>query len=162
MGVEMFRVDERMLHGQVVTTFSKVMNIDEYIVVNDEVCKDENERTLLELAVPAGADFDCVSCDTFAKIDADNDYWGNHTFVVFRYIDDALACARKGVKIDKLNVGGMYSRPNRPTEKEYGPALNVDDHDIECFRELEKLGVELIYRVSFYFKEEPLKNKVKY
>lgn len=162
MAVEIFRVDERMLHGQVVTTFSKVLNIDEYIVVNDVVAKDEEQRTLLELALPAGAQFDCVSCKTFAKIDSEQDYWGNHTFVVFRYIDDALECVKLGANIKKLNIGGMYSRANRPTEVKEEIALFVDDHDREVFRELENLGVELTYRVSFYNNELPLNKVVKY
>ena len=48
MAVEMFRIDERMLHGQVMTTFSKVLNIDEYIVVNTEVSKDEQQREIVD------------------------------------------------------------------------------------------------------------------
>jgi len=162
MAVEIFRVDERMLHGQVVTTFSKVMNIDEFIVVNDIVAKDEEQKTLLELALPAGAQFDVVSCKTFANISKENDFWGNHTFVVFRYIDDALECVKLGAKIGSLNIGGMYSRANRPTEVKEEIALFVDDTDRKAFRELEDLGVKLNYRVSFYNNEVPLSKVVKY
>ncbi len=161
MAVEMFRIDERMLHGQVMTTFSKVLNIDEYIVVNTEVSKDEQQRALLELALPPGADFDVVSPETFAKIDKENDYWGEHTFVVFRYLEDCLAAIKAGAVVKKLTVGGMYSR-GREGEVKEEIALFVADSDRALFRELESLGVELEYRVSFYNNPVPLKNVVKY
>ena len=162
MAVEMYRVDERMLHGQVLTTFAQIMQIDEFIVVNDIVAKDDEQKTLLELALPASAQMDVVSCKTFAKIAAENDYWGTKTFVVFRYIDDALECVKLGVKLDKLIVGGMYSRPDRPSEVKEEVALFVDDNDRKIFRELENAGVNLIYRVSAYQGEAPLNKVVKY
>ena len=163
MAVLLYKLDERMLHGQVVSTFGRVLKPDEFIVVNEATSKDEEQKTLLELALPAGAEFDIVSPKTYAKIDKDNDYWGNKTFVVFRRIEDVIESIENGANIPWLNCAGFYQDPKAVEEQtNYGINLWVTASDKKALRWLEDHGVELKYQVSHTTTPCALSAKVKY
>ncbi|MDD6467587.1 MAG: PTS sugar transporter subunit IIB [Erysipelotrichaceae bacterium] len=163
MSVELYKLDERMLHGQVVSTFGRILKPDEFIVVNEGVSKDENARTLLELALPGGAEFDCVSPKTYAKINKENDYWGTKTFVVFRRITDVVESIENGAVIPWLNCAGFYQDPNATEHQEnYGINLWITETDKKHLRWLEDHGVELRYQVAHTTPSCALKDKVKY
>lgn len=48
------RLDERLIHGQVVTSWSRALNINTIVVANDEVVKDPIKMKVLLMAAPAG------------------------------------------------------------------------------------------------------------
>ena len=163
MAVVLYKLDERMLHGQVVTTFGRVLKPDEFIVVNEATSKDESQKTLLELALPAGSEFDIVSPKTYAKIDKENDFWGSKTFVVFRRIEDVIEAIENGAKVPWLNCAGFYQDPNATQEQtNYGVNLWVTESDKKALRWLADHGVELTYQVSHHSQPSPLDKKFKY
>lgn len=163
MAVEMYKLDGRMLHGQVLSTFGRILNPDEFLVVNEEVANDDSQRIVLEIAVPAGAEFDVVSPKTYGKIFQENDYWGTKTFVVFRYITDVVEAYKAGAKIPVLNAAGFYQDPkSKLPQTNYGVNLWITEEDKKNLRWLEDQGVKLIYRVSHLTSEEPLSKYVKY
>ncbi len=47
MNITLARIDDRLIHGQVTTVWSKVANAQRIIICNDEVYNDEVRRTLL-------------------------------------------------------------------------------------------------------------------
>lgn len=52
MNITLARIDDRLIHGQVTTVWSKVANAQRIIICNDEVYNDEVRRTLLRQAAP--------------------------------------------------------------------------------------------------------------
>ena len=163
MAVELYKLDGRMLHGQVLSTFGRILNPDEFIVVNEKVAKDDSERVVLEIAVPGDADFDCVSPKSYAKIFQENDYFGTKTFVVFRYITDVVEAVEAGAQIPYLNAAGFYQNPKSELpQTNYGVNLWITEEDKKHLRWLEDHGVKLTYKVSHMTPEEPLNKYVKY
>ena len=55
------RIDTRLLHGQVATSWTKATNPNRIIVVSDKVAKDDLRKKLIEQAAPTGVR---VSCDS--------------------------------------------------------------------------------------------------
>ena len=53
--IQLLRVDHRLLHGQVATTWTKQSNPNRIIVVSDGVAHDELRKTMIEQAAPPGA-----------------------------------------------------------------------------------------------------------
>src|SRR5450830_941243 len=68
MGVVFTRVDERMIHGQVMSAWAKVLSIDEVILVNDEVVHDDFQKSVMEISVPTGIELRIVSVDDAYEI----------------------------------------------------------------------------------------------
>ena len=59
MAVIQYRLDGRMLHGQV-SNFARALNIEEFVVINEKTANDPTQVMLLELAA-LNAEVDAVS-----------------------------------------------------------------------------------------------------
>ena len=63
MNITLARIDDRLIHGQVTTVWSKVANAQRIIICNDEVYNDEVRRTLLRQAAPPGMKVNVVNIE---------------------------------------------------------------------------------------------------
>ena len=162
MAVVLWKIDERLVHGQVVTSFGKFFGADEFIVVNDDIAFDDEQIGLMELAVPPGADLGVVTCKEFARIVAENDFYGKKTIVVFRYLDDVMQVVKLGVKIPVLNCAGLFQRKDRPDAVKYNNNLFVTEEDKKKFRELDDSGIKLVYQLTYAMQETSLSAQFKY
>ena len=54
MNIVLARIDDRLIHGQVATVWSKVTGCTRIIVCDDDVAKDTIRATLLKQVAPAG------------------------------------------------------------------------------------------------------------
>ncbi len=59
MSVLLYRIDERLIHGQVVMGWGPQLDVEHYVVVDDELAASEWEQDLYRLGLPdtATADF---------------------------------------------------------------------------------------------------------
>ncbi|HCI3729322.1 TPA: PTS system mannose/fructose/N-acetylgalactosamine-transporter subunit IIB [Escherichia coli] len=144
MNITLARIDDRLIHGQVTTVWSKVANAQRIIICNDEVYNDEVRRTLLRQAAPPGMKVNVVNIEKAVAVYHNPQYQDETVFYLFTRPQDALAMVRQGVKIGTLNIGGMAWRPDK---KQLTKAVSLDDDDINAFHELNNLGVILDLRV---------------
>ena len=54
MKINLVRIDDRLIHGQVATVWSKEANAQRIIICSDEVAKDQIRKTLLLQVGPPG------------------------------------------------------------------------------------------------------------
>ena len=163
MAVVLWKIDERLVHGQVVTSFGRYFAADEFIVVNDVIAFDDEQIGLMELAIDPGAELGVVTCKEFGRIVAENDFFGKKTIVVFRYLDDVMECVFKyGVKMPVLNCAGLFQRKDRPDAVRYNQNLYVTEEDKAKFRKLEDHGIKLVYQLTYAMKETALSAQFKY
>lgn len=160
MGIKQYRIDNRMLHGQVVAAYGRSLSIDEYIVVNEAISKDTLQVSLLEMAAMS-ATVRVVSPKELADIVAKQDFKGRSTLVVFREAEDAVEAIKCGLTIDAIQIGGMFSRKGR-NRKKYDVALFADDQDKALFRELASHDVALSFQVVPDYKAKKLSSLIDY
>lgn len=139
------RIDGRMIHGQVVNAWSRLLKTDEILVVDDEVAQDETQIMLLEFAVPPGIDFTMCTVEKAYNLLSNNSLEDKNIFVVIKKLSSAVELYNKGYEFEKLNVGGLYHEENK---KQYDKALFLDDKDIEDIKYLLNKGVELYYQAA--------------
>ena len=113
MNITLARIDDRLIHGQVTTVWSKVANAQRIIICNDEVYNDEVRRTLLRQAAPPGMKVNVVNIEKAVAVYHNPQYQDETVFYLFTRPQDALAMVRQGVKIGTLNIGGMAWRPGK-------------------------------------------------
>lgn len=161
MGIKQYRVDGRMLHGQVCTTYGRLYGVDEYIVVNEAISNDELQISLLELASLHAGVHVLSPKDAYDFI-TNEKFEGTTTMVVFKEIDDAVELiVDLGLKVDAVQIGGMYSKSGRQRKK-YDVSLFADDLDAACFRKLADAGVDLTFQVVPDYKEKQLAKMINY
>ncbi|OHY45150.1 mannose/fructose/sorbose PTS transporter subunit IIB [Enterobacter roggenkampii] len=144
MNISLARIDDRLIHGQVTTVWSKVANAQRIIICNDEVYNDEVRRTLLRQAAPPGMKVNVVNIEKAVAVYHNPQYKDETVFYLFTNPQDVLNMVRQGVDISKVNIGGMAWRPGK---RQLTKAISLDAQDIEAFRELDKSGVKLDLRV---------------
>ena len=144
MNITLARIDDRLIHGQVTTVWSKVANAQRIIICNDDVYNDDVRRTLLRQAAPPGMKVNVVNIEKAVAVYHNPQYQGETVFYLFTNPQDVLTMVQQGVKIATLNIGGMAWRPGK---KQLTKAVSLDAADINAFQQLDKLGVKLDLRV---------------
>ena len=99
MKIAFTRIDDRLIHGQVVTSWAKQGNIDRIIIVNDQVAGDELRIKLLKKAVPNQLKVNCVTIEKFAKVYQNPSYENDRAMVLAPSPLDILAAAKLGCTI---------------------------------------------------------------
>lgn len=142
MNITLARIDDRLIHGQVTTVWSKVANAQRIIICNDEVYNDEVRRTLLRQAAPPGMKVNVVNIEKAVAVYHNPQYQDETVFYLFTRPQDALAMVRGG-----KNRHPEYWRHGWRPGKQLTKAVSLDDDDINAFHELNNLGVILDLRV---------------
>ncbi|ELC0837235.1 mannose/fructose/sorbose PTS transporter subunit IIB [Klebsiella michiganensis] len=144
MNITLARIDDRLIHGQVTTVWSKVANAQRIIICNDDVYNDDVRRTLLRQAAPPGMKVNVVNIEKAVAVYHNPQYQDETVFYLFTNPQDVLTMVQQGVKIATLNIGGMAWRPGK---KQLTKAVSLDAADIDALQQLDKLGVKLDLRV---------------
>lgn len=137
------RIDTRLLHGQVATSWTKATNPDRIIVVSDAVSKDDLRKKLIEQAAPPGVKAHVIPLDKLVEISKDTRFGGTKALLLFENPHDALYVIEKGVEIKELNVGSMAHSVGKVL---VSTTLSMDQNDVETYKKLDKLGVKFDVR----------------
>lgn len=143
MEIKLARIDDRFIHGQVLTKWVKLVPTDRIIVVCDEVANDEMRKTLTLSVAPPNIKASAVTVDKMVRVYQNPKYEGTTAFLLFDGPQDVLELVEKGVPIPVVNVGGMRFENDR---KQITKSVSVNEGDIEAFKKLHELGVKLELR----------------
>lgn len=106
MSVVFYRIDDRLIHGQIMTGWSKVYNATRIFVVDDKVAKDPFMCEVMKMAVPR--DYDVSALTVEDAIEAiKNDPPELRTIVLSKTPDAMQRLLEGGVEMKELNLGGM-------------------------------------------------------
>jgi mannose/fructose/N-acetylgalactosamine-specific phosphotransferase system component IIB len=145
MGVVLTRVDERMIHGQVMTVWATLLNVDEAIVVSDEAAHNELQRTVMEISVPAGVELAISTVDEAYETLSHARFNGSRTMIIFKELHDVVRMVDKGYKPDSVDIGGIYHKEGKT---EYAKALYLDQNDMNDLKKLTDDGIDVFYQVT--------------
>lgn len=137
------RIDTRLLHGQVATTWTKSTNPDRIIVVSDNVAHDELRKNMIIQAAPPGVKAHVVPIDKMISVAKDPRFGTTKALLLFETPQDALKAIQGGVDVKTLNVGSMAHSQGKVAVTK---ALAFDKDDVKTMREIEKLGVKFDVR----------------
>lgn len=143
MRIELARIDDRFIHGQVLTKWVKLRPVERIIVVSDAVANDEMRKTLVLSVAPSNIKASAVSVEKMARAYKSTKYKDAKAMLLFENPEDILRLVKLGVDLKEVNVGGMRFETDR---KQITKAVSVREADIEAFKELSDLGVKLELR----------------
>lgn len=144
MIIKFARIDDRLIHGQVATVWSKLANAKRIIVVSKEVFNDNIRKVLVKQAAPAGMKVNVVDVAKAIAVFNNPEYENDTVFYLFTNPTEVLELVKGGIPLKSINIGGMsYAEGKRQITK----AVSVAPEDVQAFIELDKLGVSLDLRV---------------
>ncbi|MGC6230941.1 PTS mannose transporter subunit IIAB [Hafnia paralvei] len=143
MKIGLARIDDRLIHGQVATRWTKETNVSRIIVVSDEVAADHVRSTLLKQVAPPGVTAHVVDVEKMIRVYNNPAYGRDRVMLLFTNPTDVVRLVENGVNITSVNIGGMAFRQGK---NQITNAVSVDEKDIEAFKKLDARGIELEVR----------------
>lgn len=140
MIIGLARIDDRLIHGQVATRWTKETNVKRIIVVSDEVAADTVRKTLLTQVAPPGVTAHVVDVAKMIRVYNNPKYAGERVMLLFTNPTDVERVVEGGVNITSVNIGGIAFRQGKT---QVNNAISVDEKDIEAFKKLNARGIEL-------------------
>ena len=136
------RIDNRLIHGQVATQWSSSIGANLLLVANDDVASNTFRQGLMDMAAPSYAATRYWSIEkTIATIQKASDT--QKIFLICETPQDVLKLVEGGVPVKKLNIGNMHMSEGKI---QVAGSVAVDASDVEAFKKLRELGVELEIR----------------
>lgn len=136
------RIDDRLIHGQVMTAWIKNRGATQVVIVDDEVAADEYMIEVLEMAIPEE-----IAIGIFTKEEGVQFFsQGLEELTillvkepgVLNYMIDA------GIAIDEVDLGGMGARSDRSVMYKN---ISASAAEKEEFRKLEEKGANVYIQV---------------
>lgn len=143
MKIGLARIDDRLIHGQVATRWTKETGVSRIIVISDEVANDHVRKTLLTQVAPPGVTAHVVDIAKMIRVWNNSKYAGERVMLLFTNPTDVERVVAQGVNITSVNIGGMAFRQGKT---QVNNAVSVDEKDIAAFRQLNARGIELEVR----------------
>ncbi|WML29150.1 mannose/fructose/sorbose PTS transporter subunit IIB [Neobacillus sp. OS1-32] len=143
MIIALARIDDRLIHGQVATVWTKETGVSRIIVVSDEVAKDTVRKTLLTQVAPPGVKASVVDVDKAVRVYNNPKYANDRVMLLFTNPTDVVRVVEEGVEMKSVNIGGMSYKEGKTMITN---AVSVDKKDLEAFNKLNERGIELEIR----------------
>lgn len=109
--IELLRIDDRLIHGQVAVVWSKHLNVSRIVVANDQVVEDEVQKMALSMAVPSNIKATFKTVKDSIKLLNDERAEKLKIMVVVASPQDALQITQSIDSVQEINLGN-YGRVN--------------------------------------------------
>ncbi len=140
------RLDNRLIHAQVLALRSVSTQVDRIIVSNDRVADDALQVALLK-AIPTGGAVVSVLCvEECAKYCLSVSDSGERILVIVKFPEDALALARADLPFRALDLGNQsFVRGSR----KLGDSLYFTHSGVIAMADLHAMGIRIACRTVF-------------
>ncbi len=145
MPIKFLRIDDRLIHGQVVVAWIKNYSARRVVIVDDQVVKDEFLIDVMKMVAPSGIELAVIGTDNLQeqlqKFEEDK----ANTVILVKTPMTAKKLFDNGIAVKKLNVGGMGANPNR---KQLYKNVSASTEEIEILEALEKQGIDVYFQAT--------------
>ena len=133
------RIDDRLIHGQIMTAWIKNRHADQVVIVDDRTAADEYMIEVLETAIPEE-----IAIGIFTReegVEFFSQGLDAPTILLVKGPDALLYLVEHGIGIDEVDVGGMGARKDRSvlyknistSPEENDQFRKLLEHDVNVF-----------------------------
>lgn len=144
MPVVLYRVDERLIHGQVVVGWGAQLDPDRIVVVDDPLAGSPWEQELYAVGVPMAMAAEFVDVDAAIRRLPEWQSGDERVILLTRDIESMARMADAGgMEGEEVNVGGVHHAPGRTRVLRY---VFLGDADREALERLADTGATVVAR----------------
>lgn len=103
----LFRIDNRLVHGQVCTAWIPEKSIKRVVIIHDEYAMDSFLCDLHEMTVPAGVKCDTITTEEAVKQWKEDQFGNQNTIVIFQTPEYALQAYEAGIQFEDIQVATL-------------------------------------------------------
>lgn len=138
------RVDDRLIHGEVVSVWTPSLSVNCIIVIDDIVAKDTFNTRVLKALAPSGVTIEIYSTDDGVEALKAEGSSKERVMILTKtpVVFDKLH--ENGVELTEVNLGGMGIRDER---KPFIKNVSCDENEVDSIRNLVNKGVHVYYQL---------------
>lgn len=151
--ITLARVDDRLIHGQVMTSWLQYTGAKHILIIDDPTANDEFTKTIIGMAVPNGISLNVFTIAEATSYLLDNDF--EDLILLVKTPITFLQLIERGVAIKEIIVGGMGATADRKT---FYKNISVSDNEKMVLKKMIENSVEVKIQVIPDQKSVSVKN----
>jgi mannose/fructose/N-acetylgalactosamine-specific phosphotransferase system component IIB len=140
MPLTLVRIDDRLVHGQVVEGWIPHLRAELVLVVSDAAAADELQVSLMRLALPEHVLLEAMGIKDAARHPALRQDFPQRVLVLAPGPLEILNLLEAGASFSTVNVGGLHYTAGKV---QLGKAIFLSEYDKEALRQISRRGVRL-------------------
>ena len=152
MAIQWTRIDDRLIHGQVASSWLRHVGAEQIICVSDSAASNPVQAQVLKMAAP-GYIVHVFGVDKFVRVYQKNPI-KKSTFLILGSTADLLKLIEGGVAIDSVNYGGMRARDDRTIRYDHDLCFTPEEET--ALNTLLEQGIKIDYQMAAYDAPTPL------
>ena len=137
MPIVFARVDDRLIHGQVVQAWLPELNIDEVLISCPKGKTSTLNRGLLRLSLPYEYELSILDAPAAVRHAATSK---RRIFLLFPSLEAVTDLIKEGLQIKSVNIGGMHFKENAQKLAEH---VFLDERDKHLLKLVHDLGISI-------------------
>jgi mannose/fructose/N-acetylgalactosamine-specific phosphotransferase system component IIB len=134
------RIDDRLIHGQVVEGWVNFLKATSIFVADDRVASNAFQRSIMELSVPQGLRVAIGRVEDICGQLQAAALTTERIILLFSNPADVVRAIKSGLDCRAINIGGMHYVPGK---RKLMDVLAVDDADLVALKELAANGIKV-------------------
>ncbi|MCF1684246.1 PTS sugar transporter subunit IIB [Tetragenococcus halophilus] len=149
------RIDDRLIHGQVMTAWVHETKGNEIVIIDDEVAQDDFLKMIIDSSAPKG-----INVKIFSQVEAVNFFNESENnekniIILVKTPQVIEYLISQNVRIDSVNVGGMGARKDR---FKLFRNISVNEEEVNSFKNILNENVDVFVQVTPDQKKANIKN----
>lgn len=135
MEAVLYRIDERLIHGQVMVAWQAKTGANTVVIVDDVAAHDAFMQQVYQLAAPSNIKVEVAETQQFREMMRNED--GKNAIILFKGPMDAWEALHEDVEIGELIVGNVATTPQRTKYTKYA---YMSEQEKDKLADLQRLG----------------------
>ena len=145
MAIVLVRIDDRLIHGQVIEGWLKIVRANHIVVVSDEAAQDAFQKALMQMAVPEDVQVSILGLQDSVSMLRDKVSAAERILVLLPGPKEALELVERGVVFESINVGGMHYVQGK---EQVTRSVSLSQEDRKLLQSLSQKGIMLEGRAT--------------
>ncbi len=142
--IQMIRVDDRLLHGQIAYSWKAELNYEAIVIANEDAATNKLRKAALQAAKPAGVKIATRSLQDAVELLNNEKLKQLKVLVLVDTPVDAEYLYEHLEEQPKLNLGGVQSKEERV---QLDKALYLNQEEMSALDRLDEKGIEINYQL---------------
>ncbi|QAT39147.1 PTS sugar transporter subunit IIB [Clostridium sp. JN-9] len=146
LNIVLTRIDDRLIHGQVITAWSKVTKANRIIIVDDAVANDSFMVNVLKAAAPTSLKVEIFGTEEAVKVinGGTNNGDAERVIILVKTPKTITKLVSQGVAIKEVNLGGMGATQGR---KQLYKNISASEEERQAFKDLMDKGIDVSIKI---------------
>lgn len=134
MTVVLARIDQRLIHGLIVNQWAQSLNVKRFMVVDDEISKNESIKASMRMSKPAGTGMSIIDTQKAITNFTAGKYDAQRVFVLVKEPDTLIKLIEGGVDIPKVDLGIIFNEDGREPVSKFVALNDKERKDLQTIQ----------------------------